>query len=311
MHTSEKSKSLIRDLFKDYIDVWPANSPDLSPIEMVWNICETELSKKKDYKSILHKKKELIRIWNSFPIDLCRKLINTYNYRSKWVAENGGVNYYQRAKRDKSEEEREKFLYMEDEDFSYDWSKPWNPSLDVENIIYNDDSLHKLREGRIADFEKIIKGLEKKFWKEDGLPYTEKEMKLKAKLYGPTRLNECVAERERIKKAYWANNIDALLKEIKEMKEMSSIGQFIQKLNNEQRNAATLEDPKYLPSSSNDSQQSTNAEGIIYDEEVELTGLKGLDTYIKESKAPQAKVNNFKSFFDANEKTKKKNTKKK
>ena len=65
---------------KNYFDkgIFPSNSPDLTPVEMVWAIIEYELSKK-EYKTLEDKKLELIRLWNSFPLTLCQSIMNKFD----------------------------------------------------------------------------------------------------------------------------------------------------------------------------------------------------------------------------------------
>ena len=44
-HVGKKSMEFIAKNFAHYLEFWPANSPDLSPIEELWSIVEEKLNK--------------------------------------------------------------------------------------------------------------------------------------------------------------------------------------------------------------------------------------------------------------------------
>ena len=48
---------------------WPANSPDLSPIEVVWSILKQELSKRKN-NNLDELINNVLDIWAKFPQEL-------------------------------------------------------------------------------------------------------------------------------------------------------------------------------------------------------------------------------------------------
>ena len=57
---------------------WPANSPDLSPIETVWSILKQELSKKKN-SNLEDLRNNILDIWSKFSNELCSKIINEFD----------------------------------------------------------------------------------------------------------------------------------------------------------------------------------------------------------------------------------------
>ena len=80
-HTSKQTKSAISDLNLEVMD-WPAQSPDLNPIEHFWSHVSRELKRK---TGILQSKEELWEelqeILGETNRDLCRKLIGTMSRR--------------------------------------------------------------------------------------------------------------------------------------------------------------------------------------------------------------------------------------
>ena len=69
----------IEVIFGDNKIWWPANSPDLSPIETVWAILKRELSKKKKHTSLDELREHTLDIWCKFPVELCKKIVGEFN----------------------------------------------------------------------------------------------------------------------------------------------------------------------------------------------------------------------------------------
>lgn len=55
---------------------WPANSPDMSPIDTLWREMKKEL-KKSPARSKQELKEKIKSIWRSFTPDFCSKLVST------------------------------------------------------------------------------------------------------------------------------------------------------------------------------------------------------------------------------------------
>ena len=108
---------------------WPAGSPDLSPIELLWAILEQQLLKK-TYNTLEEKKRELIRLWNSIPVELCRSLISTFDERIEWVINNNGRRY----RCSKKVEHKQ-----------YDWVI-WNESNEFENKCFREEDIPRVIE---------------------------------------------------------------------------------------------------------------------------------------------------------------------
>lgn len=82
-HTSD----IMQDFFeKKDINVleWPAQSPDLNPIEHLWDHLKREL-RKFHLTSLRELETKVVEIWNSIPAEVCSKLVNTMNDRINCV----------------------------------------------------------------------------------------------------------------------------------------------------------------------------------------------------------------------------------
>jgi len=78
-HTAD----IVQDYFeKKDINVldWPSQSPDLNPIEHLWDYLKSELRKLR-LTSIREMEQKVMEIWNNIPTEVCFKLVNTMNDR--------------------------------------------------------------------------------------------------------------------------------------------------------------------------------------------------------------------------------------
>lgn len=87
-HTAEFTMKFFERNNINLID-WPAQSPDLNPIENLWSYMDQQLKKK-----VIKNKTELIaeitRIWNEIPIELVHRLYYSLPNRAKLVCKNKG-----------------------------------------------------------------------------------------------------------------------------------------------------------------------------------------------------------------------------
>ena len=146
-HTSDLTKAKIGQLsLKNIGDFWPANSPDLSPIELVWREVEKQL-RMKQYKDLEEMKSALIHIWNRIPVELCQNLIATFDKRLKWVKNNQGYQYAHYAKGVLSSDGQVVKLdeISKQPKVIYSWDHPWNLSTTVEKVIINMENLQLLK----------------------------------------------------------------------------------------------------------------------------------------------------------------------
>lgn len=68
---------------------WPSQSPDLNPIEHLWDYIKCEVRKKKP-KNLKELKKYVIEIWNSIDSEVCKKIVRTINDRVSEVLKSKG-----------------------------------------------------------------------------------------------------------------------------------------------------------------------------------------------------------------------------
>lgn len=69
---------------------WPSQSPDLNPIEHLWDHIKCEVRKKKP-KNIKELEKYVIEIWNSIDPEVCKKIVRTmYDRASEVLKSKGG-----------------------------------------------------------------------------------------------------------------------------------------------------------------------------------------------------------------------------
>ena len=89
-HKSRESLEAIEVLFGENKIWWPANSPDLSPIESVWAILKQELTKGSN-KNLDKLRNNVLDIWAKFPNELCSKILENLMKNYKYVKKNMGI----------------------------------------------------------------------------------------------------------------------------------------------------------------------------------------------------------------------------
>ena len=115
------------------LEMWPANSPDLSPIEDLWAIVQAKLQEK-SYKTLDELKLALVKIWNRIPITLCRKLIRSFNKRISQVYKTRGKRFTRKYTKVNGKKAVE-----------LSWNRCWNTNDDVERIIFSDKTLQETK----------------------------------------------------------------------------------------------------------------------------------------------------------------------
>lgn len=88
------SSNVVKDWFlQEKIKVldWPAQSPDLNPIENLWNDVKTKVSQK-NYKNSTELWTGIQEAWYSIPKERCQKLVESMNRRCEAVIKNHGYS---------------------------------------------------------------------------------------------------------------------------------------------------------------------------------------------------------------------------
>ena len=76
-HTSKRSQEWLKNNMPGFWtkDIWPANSPDLNPIENVWAILQTKLDSMERATNLKMLENQLIEAWKEFSPETLEKLI--------------------------------------------------------------------------------------------------------------------------------------------------------------------------------------------------------------------------------------------
>ena len=68
---------------------WPSNSPDLNPIENVWNIVKNNVEKRMP-QNVDELKQFMVEEWEKIPQETIKNLINSMKNRCELILENNG-----------------------------------------------------------------------------------------------------------------------------------------------------------------------------------------------------------------------------
>ena len=81
---------ILNTTFRRRSEDWPANSPDLCPIENIWSIMATAVYADPEPQSLRALKHRLRKAWKSISLSTLRKLIGSMPNRLKAVIKNSG-----------------------------------------------------------------------------------------------------------------------------------------------------------------------------------------------------------------------------
>ena len=146
-HVSKSCLNYINQNFDNKLEFWPANSPDLSPIEELWALVQEKLSKY-NFETTEELTKKLQYIWNRIPKRLCKHLINSFDKKIQKIKNDG-----ERA----NQRNHTKYKSIGE------WNNRWNDTDNIERIVYNQKVLDNMKIKKIREIKKEIKDIESAF----------------------------------------------------------------------------------------------------------------------------------------------------
>ena len=87
-HTSRVAKEFLQGNVPIVLD-WPSNSPDLNPIENLWNIVKRNVEKRKP-KNCKELDQFMVEEWDNIPNSVLISLIDSMQRRCELIIENNG-----------------------------------------------------------------------------------------------------------------------------------------------------------------------------------------------------------------------------
>ena len=205
-HKSNNSKKFIIENFQGFIEDWPANSPDLSPIEDLWSIVQSKLYEKK-YLTLNEMKFALNDIWNRIPQALCERLCNSFDERINLISKTGNrIN--------------KTLLKQKRKTKSLNWNTLWNNSDDLERVVINDKIIMKIKNKQVKKLKKEFISHREKFYKSFNKKYSDSKIMKIRKKFGDGDADKLLLEKEEIHRKYCSEN-QPRAKRRKELNEMS------------------------------------------------------------------------------------------
>lgn len=104
-HTSKNMKLWLAQRLR-LLNFWPANSPDLNPIEHLWGVLKRTVAASNP-KTLEELKNVLQEVWNAIDQGMINRLVTSFRHRLILVARNGGKSIGHLIRRD---------AYLEEED---------------------------------------------------------------------------------------------------------------------------------------------------------------------------------------------------
>ena len=218
-HKSQESLEAIKVLFGDNTIWWPANSPDLSPIETVWAIVKQELTKRKN-TTLDELRNNVLDIWAKFPDELCSKIVSEFEEKIIICQkENGNIINKKMLKkyRDNVNSENNENIKI---NIEYDWKTLRREK--IFRIVYNDKIIGEIKKKTIKRIKSKLREKIVEYKKNN--PKATKSTKLVGGVNKETYNNRIKNELEEINKQY-----ESVIKYITKLSNINFIEQFLNK----------------------------------------------------------------------------------
>ena len=137
-HVSAEIKQTLNKMYK--LDFWPPNSPDLSPIEIVWAEVQAKLEGY-TFKNMDDFKKKIVYEWNRVPEEYCHRIFDKFNEDIRQIYKFGRVKEKNHVS--KGLVFKKKGVYKDE----------------IENIVFNKYSLRNVIKYNIKELKKITEKL--------------------------------------------------------------------------------------------------------------------------------------------------------
>jgi transposase len=167
-HTANLSIDYISENFNQFTEKWPANSPDLNPIEIMWAILKSKLYERK-HEDLEDLMKHLVFLWNRIPIGLCKKLVRRFHEKVKGIIDTG-----ERIIKQGEKIKKKKKNLVARQKWNIKWNED-NPDDEVDRIVFNNKTLKENKVRAIKKMKRLIKA-ENKRWKEITKTFSIKEL---------------------------------------------------------------------------------------------------------------------------------------
>ena len=226
VHSSKGSRLEIQKLFGNkfiptweekgnVIPKWPPNSPDLSPIELIWSIIKGMLNifEPKDVNEL---KVAIKNIWDSIPAEICQRIIDYTKKRWDLCIKHRGRRL-----------DKELLRKIESNQDSIKW-KVKNSLINGVRVSYNDKFVLKLKKRDIKEKQRKLKDeIQKEKQAKDNL---DRLLRLKPKEY--KNISNQEKDETRFSYILQKTKRETLEKEIEQLQEMTAV-EYLENLNPE------------------------------------------------------------------------------
>ena len=166
-HVGKKCKEFIDSNFLNHLEFWPANSPDLSPIEELWAIVEEKLNNY-SFSSLEEMSKKLFWIWNRIPKTIYKYLVDSFDKKLELLGKKRGERVNKRNHLAKKA--------------NFSWRNDYNGDNNL-TIVYNEKILKNKKKSKIKSLSKQLKEIKDSFIEEKKRYSVKNKSRIKKELW--------------------------------------------------------------------------------------------------------------------------------